>query len=68
MATTPTDVAHADPAEPSDYETVIVAVTPPTDTIRLQLIGDGSFLEIHVRSGVEVIVIGYGWSTAQQST
>jgi hypothetical protein len=55
----PTGVAHADPAEPSDYQSVIVAVTPSTDAIRLHLIGDGSLVELHVRPGSEVIVDGY---------
>jgi hypothetical protein len=50
---------HADPPEPSDYESVIVAVDPPNEAIRPRLIGDGAVFELAVAAGTEVVVLGY---------
>jgi hypothetical protein len=60
MATlAPSGVALADPAGPTDYQTSIVSITPPTDTIAVDVIGGDSFLQLTVDPGVEAIVIGY---------
>jgi hypothetical protein len=58
-ALAPSGVARADPAGPTDYETTIVSVTPPTDAIDVAVIGGDSFLELTVGAGTEVVVLGY---------
>jgi hypothetical protein len=55
----PDGPAHADPPEPSDYESVIVAISPPTNSIQPRLIGDGSVIELMVTAGTDVTVSGY---------
>ena len=55
----PDGLAHADPPEPSDYESVIVAISPPTDAVQPRLIGDGSVIELTVTPGTDVAVSGY---------
>ena len=55
----PDGPAHADPPEPSDYESVIVAIRPPTNSIQPRLIGDGSVIELVVTAGTDVTVSGY---------
>lgn len=52
-------VAHADPAEASDYETRVVAVEPATDTIDVSIVGGDSFVQLTVEPGTQVVVIGY---------
>jgi hypothetical protein len=51
--------ANADPAGPTDYSTEVVAVAPPTPTIRVAVLGGDSFLELRVDPGTEVFVVGY---------
>ncbi len=55
----PGGVAHADPAEPTDYRSQVVAVEPPTDSIEVAIVGGDSFVELTVAPGTEVTVIGY---------
>ena len=59
MLILPDGLAHADPPEPSDYQSVIVAISPPTDAIEPRLIGDGSVIELVVTAGTDVAVSGY---------
>jgi hypothetical protein len=49
----------ADPAAPTDYQTVIVSVVPSTPTITPSIVGGDSFFALRVDAGVEVFVIGY---------
>ena len=51
--------AAADPADPTDYQTDIVAVDPPTPSITVESIGGDSFIRLTVASGHQVEVIGY---------
>ncbi len=55
----PAGVVRADPANPTDYESSVVGVTPPTETIRPAIVGGDSFFELTVDPGVEVVVLGY---------
>ena len=50
--------AAADPAGPTDYESEIVAVVPPLDTVELSIAGGDSFVVVDVERGTEVVVIG----------
>ncbi len=54
-----TSPAFADPPGPTDYQSEIVSVEPPTPTIETSIIGGDSFFELTVAPGTEVIVIGY---------
>ena len=58
-ALVPAGAARADPAGPTDFETRVVAVTPPTDAIDVDVIGGDSFLQLTVAPGNEVVVEGY---------
>lgn len=51
--------AYADPAAPTDYQSEVVAVEPPTSTITPGIVGGDSFFELSVANGTEVFVIGY---------
>ena len=53
------DVAHADPAGPTDYRTEIVAIEPATDAIEIVVEGGDAFLHVTVEPGHEVVVLGY---------
>ena len=53
------EVAHADPAQPTDYRTVVVAVTPPTDAVEVDIVGGDSFVQLTADRGTEVVVEGY---------
>ncbi len=55
----PAGVAHADPAEPTDFSTVIVGIEPATPTIDVDVVGGDSFLELTAEPGTEVVVLGY---------
>ena len=55
----PAGLARADAAGPTDYETSVVAVSPPTESIEVGVVGGDSFLQLAVEPGVEVVVLGY---------
>jgi hypothetical protein len=55
----PAGTARADAATPTDYRTTVVAVTPPTDTIAVDVIGGDAFLELTADPGTNVVVLGY---------
>jgi hypothetical protein len=59
LASVGAGVAHADPAQPTDYRTVVVSVTPPVDTVDVSIVGGDSFVELTVGRGTEVLVAGY---------
>lgn len=52
-------VAHADPAAPTDFRSTVRSITPPTDTIDVEVIGGDSFVELTTDRGTEVVVTGY---------
>ena len=58
-ALAPAGVAGADPAGPTDFETIVVSVTPPSEAIDVDVIGGDSFLQLTAAPGTEVIVEGY---------
>jgi len=49
----------ADPPGPTDYRSEVVEISPPTPTLRAEIIGGDSFIELTVDPGVEVVVLGY---------
>ena len=51
--------AHADDAAPSDFETTVVSVTPPTETITFEPVGGGAFVQLTVAEGTTVEIRGY---------
>jgi hypothetical protein len=54
--------AHADPAKPGDYTSVVTRVDGPTeatDAISTKVVGGDGFLTLKVQPGHEVIVNGY---------
>jgi hypothetical protein len=51
--------AHADPAGPTDYESVIVGVEPPTPSVHPSIVGGDSFVQLRVDAGTDVVVLGY---------
>ena len=55
----PAGVAHADPAQPTDYATEIVGIEPATPSIDVGVIGGDSFVELTAERGTEVVVLGY---------
>ncbi len=54
-----TSPAYADPPGPTDYQSEIVSVQPPTSTIETSIVGGDSFFELTVAPGTEVFVVGY---------
>jgi hypothetical protein len=58
-AVAPAGVAHADPAVPTDFSTVIVGIEPATPTIDVDVVGGDAFLELAAEPGTEVVVLGY---------
>lgn len=56
---TPTGLAHADPAAPTDYRTEIVSVSPQIVGLEVSIEGGDSFVRLRAPDGAEVIVLGY---------
>ncbi|CAN5814641.1 hypothetical protein BH24ACT5_BH24ACT5_28450 [soil metagenome] len=52
-------VAHADPPGPTDYLSEVLSIEPATPSIRVDIVGGDSFVELSVEPGTEVIVFGY---------
>jgi hypothetical protein len=52
-------LAVADAAAPTDYRTTVVAVTPPTDSIEVEVVGGDAFLQLTADPGTTVMVVGY---------
>lgn len=51
--------ALADPAGPTDYLSEIQSIQPAIDSIRLQVLGGDSFIQLRVDAGTEAYVVGY---------
>lgn len=52
-------VAHADPAEATDYRTTVRSIEPRTPGVRVDVVGGDSFLRLTVNRGTQVVVLGY---------
>jgi hypothetical protein len=50
--------APTDPPRPTDYRSTVTSLTPPTDAVRLSVVGGDAFLQLHVTRGHEVVVMG----------
>lgn len=50
---------NADPAGPTDYQSAILSIDPPTPAITLEVIGGDSFIQLAVDPESEVLVLGY---------
>ncbi len=51
--------AGADVPGPTDYQSVVLAISPSVAGISISMIGGDSFVLLEVESGTEVLVIGY---------
>ena len=51
--------ALADPAEPTNYESTVLALTPSTNVAVFEVVGGDSFLQVTVLPGHEVLIPGY---------
>lgn len=51
--------AAADPAKPTNDESRVLALQPPTSAVSLRVVGGDGFLELHVERGHEAMVEGY---------
>ena len=51
--------AAADPARPTNVGSHVTGITPATDAITVDLLGANAFLQLHVRPGTAVTVMGY---------
>lgn len=51
--------AFADPAGPTDYESEIVSIEPPTESITVEILGGDSFVQLTVQRGTEAVLNGY---------
>jgi hypothetical protein len=51
--------ALADPAEPTNYQSTVLGLTPSTNVAVFEVIGGDSFLQVTVTLGHEVLVPGY---------
>jgi hypothetical protein len=52
--------AAADPPAPTDFRSTVTGIDPDTATVRAEVVGGDSFLELSVDEGHEVVVEGYG--------
>jgi hypothetical protein len=52
-------VAPADAAAPTDYRSTVVAVTPTTESIAVEVVGGDAFLQLTADPGTSVEVAGY---------
>ena len=51
--------AAADPARPTNVGSHVTGITPATDAVTVELLGANAFLQLHVRPGTAVTVMGY---------
>lgn len=51
--------AAADPARPTNYESVISSVTPAVNGLEAEVVGGDSFMSLRVHEAGEVVVLGY---------
>ena len=59
MIVAPVSPAAADPAEPTDYRSVVDVVEPAIAGVTIDVVGGDSFLRVRAEAGHEVVVIGY---------
>ena len=59
MIVAPVSPAAADPAEPTDYRSVVDVVEPAIAGVTIDVVGGDSFLRVRAETGHEVVVIGY---------
>jgi hypothetical protein len=59
LAVGPAARVGADPAGPTDYQSVVTEITPATPHISARILGGDSFLSLKVAPGSEVFVKGY---------
>ena len=52
--------AWADPPQPTNYRSRLLAVEPEVDGAELEVVGGDAFLRLTVQPGVEALVLGYG--------
>ena len=52
--------AWADPPQPTNYRSRLLAVEPEVDGVELEVVGGDAFLRLTVQPGVEALVLGYG--------
>lgn len=52
-------MAGADPAEPGNYDSRVLQITPPSDVIDAKVVGGDGFLDLRVERGHTVEVPGY---------
>jgi len=55
----PAGAAWADPAQPGNTESLVDAVKPATDAVKLDIVGSDAFVRMKVERGHEVFVTGY---------
>ena len=51
--------ALADPAEPTNYQSTVLGMTPSTNVATFEVVGGDSFLQVTVSPGHEVLIPGY---------
>jgi hypothetical protein len=51
--------AVADPARPSNVSSHVTGITPPTPSVKAEIVGGNAFVQLHVRPGTTVVVDGY---------
>jgi hypothetical protein len=51
--------AAADPAGPTNYESEVMAVDPPTDDVAVSVLGGDAFVEVRAEAGTTVEIDGY---------
>jgi hypothetical protein len=56
LTAAPADAARA---EPTDFETTVVSITPSTDSVGVELVGDTTFVSVTADPGSEVLINGY---------
>jgi hypothetical protein len=59
MVVAPVATAAADPAEPTDYRSVVDMVEPAVAGVTIDVVGGDAFLRVRAEAGHEVVVIGY---------
>jgi hypothetical protein len=55
----PASPAAADPPKPTNYRSEVLSVDPPTDAVRVEIVGGDAFVHLHAQPGHEVVVLGY---------
>jgi hypothetical protein len=50
---------NADPAGPTDYQSEILSIDPPTSAVTLTVIGGDSFIQLRADPDADVLVLGY---------